>query len=124
MCLMSFSMIKGITKMEINQTNHYKRKRYKREKLIKKYLGGDGNVVDSFVVDKGHKNGLEKHCITDNGIIIIYNVLSGKLISKLVARPQQVKRYYEHTGKYPPLEYESILELAREHQILGYNKIW
>ena len=110
--------------MEINQTNHYKRKRYKREKLIKKYLGGDGNVVDSFVVDKGHKNGLEKHCITDNGIIIIYNVSSGKLISKLVARPQQVKRYYEHTGKDPPLEYESILELAREHQILGYNKIW
>lgn len=41
--------------MEINQTNHYKRKRYKREKLIKKYLGGDGNVVDSFVVDKGIK---------------------------------------------------------------------
>lgn len=124
MCLMSFLTIKGITKMEINQTNHYKNKRYEREKFIKKHLGGDGNIVDSFVVDKGHPNGLEIHEVRDNGLIIIYNKNSGLLISKLIARPQQIKRYYEHTGRHPPSEYENILKLAREHQILGYNKIW
>lgn len=109
--------------MEKKQTNHYKNQRYKREKFIEQYLGGDGKVVDTFVVDKEHKNGLEKHCITDNGIIIIYNLVSGRLVSKLIARPQQIKRYYEFTGRPPPPEYDDILKLAREHNILGYNEI-
>lgn len=41
-----------------NQTNHYKYKRYKREKFINKHLYGDGKVIDSFIVDRGHKDGL------------------------------------------------------------------
>lgn len=110
--------------MEINQTNHYKNKRYEREKFIKEHLGGDGNVVDSFVVDKGHPNGLEIHEVRDNGLIIIYNKNSGRLVTKLIAREKQIKRLYEVSGKDPPSEYEDILQLARKHQILGYNKIW
>lgn len=109
--------------MENEQTNHYKNERYKREKFIQECLGGDGRVIDTFVIDKGHKDGLEVHQITDNGIIIIYNALSGKLVSKLVSRPQQIKRYYELTGRPPPFEYDDILRLAKERQILGYNKI-
>ena len=85
-----------------NQTNHYKNKRYKREKFINKYLCGDGNVIDSFVVDKGHKDGLEKHCITDTGLIIVYNFKSGKLVTKLIARENQVKRYYQYVDRRPP----------------------
>lgn len=102
------------------QTNHYKKKRYKREKFIDKYLG-NGNIVDEFIVDRGHPHGAERHCITDNAIIIIYNVVSGKLVTKLLARPQQIKRYYESTGREPPTEYEHILELAFQHNVLGYN---
>lgn len=105
------------------QTNHYKNQRYKREKFIEECLGGDGKVVDVFVVDKGHKNGLEVHQITDKGIIVIYNKNSKKLCTKLVARPQQIERYYELTGRPPPSEYDDILKLAREHNILGYNEI-
>ena len=103
-------------------TNHYKNKRYNREKFIDEYLG-NGRVVDEFIVDRGHPNGAERHCITDNAIIIIYNVISGKLVTKLLARPQQIKRYYESTGRKHPPEYDDIIELAYQHQCLGYNNI-
>ena len=101
-------------------TEHYKNQRYKREKFISDYIG-DGFIVDGFVVDKGHPNGVEVHSITENGIIIVHNYRTGKLITKLLARPQQIKRYYEYTGRKHPPEYERILELAREHNVLGYN---
>lgn len=100
-------------------SKHYKRERRGREKLINKYCNGDGKVIDSFVVDKGHVNGLERHDITDNGIIIIYNNNSGKLVSKLIARPNQIKRYYQGTGREPP---PSIIRLAEWHESLNYNK--
>ena len=103
-------------------TNHYKNKRYNREKFIDEHLG-NGRIVDEFVVDRGHPNGAERHCITDNGIIIVYNVVSGKLVTKLLARPQQIRRYYESTGREHPPEYNDVIELAYQHQCLGYNYI-
>ena len=104
-------------------SKHYETQRNEREKFIEEYLGGDGRVVDSFIVNKGHIHGEEIHEITDNGIIIVYNAISKKLVSKLIARPQQIKRYYQNTGREPPKEYIKILELAKQHQILGYNEI-
>ncbi len=104
-------------------SNHYKKQRYKREKFIKKYLHEDGNIIDGFIIDKGHKDGAEVHSITDNGIIIIENYYTGKLVTKLVARPNQIKRYYEIANREPPKEYERILELAKWHQSLGYNYV-
>ncbi len=101
-------------------SKHYETKRNKREKFIEEHLG-DGHIVDGFIVDKGHIKGAEVHSITDNGIIIVHNLNSGKLVTKLLARPQQIKRYYEHTGREPPKEYENIIELARLHTVLGYN---
>ena len=103
-------------------SKHYLNRRRKREKFIEKHLG-KGYIVDGFIVDREHPNGAEVHSITDNGIIIIHNLLSGKLVTKLLARPQQIKRYYEHTQREPPEEYEKILELARLHKFLGYNEI-
>lgn len=103
-------------------TSHYKNKRYEREKFIDEHLG-NGRIVDEFVVDRGHPNGAERHCIADNAVITIYNVVSGKLVTKLLARPQQIKRYYESTGRKHPPEYDGIIELAYQHQCLGYNHI-
>ena len=103
-------------------SRHYENKRTKRERFIDEHFGDD-YVVDEFVVDRGHPDGVERHCITNNGIIVIYNLNSGKLCTKLIARPQQIKRYYENSGREPPLEYENILRLAKEHNILGYNKL-
>lgn len=103
-------------------SEHYKTERYRREKFIDKYFS-DGRIIDEFIVDRGHPKGAERHCIMDNGVIVIYNFASGKLVTKLLARPQQIKRYYESSGKEPPLEYENILKLARQHNILGYNEL-
>lgn len=103
-------------------SEHYKTERYRREKFIDEHFG-DGQIVDEFMVDRGHPHGAERHCIMDNGVIVIYNFASGKLVTKLLARPQQIKRYYESSGKELPLEYEDILKLARQHNILGYNEL-
>jgi hypothetical protein len=100
-------------------SKHYQTKRYKREKFIDKCLNGGGKVIDSFIVDKGHKNGLERHDITENGIIVIYNAKTNKLVTKLVARSGQIRRYYYKSGREPP---EWLLELCDWHESLGYNK--
>lgn len=102
-----------------NQSNHYKNKRYKREKFIHKYLCGDGKIIDSFVVDKGHKDGLERHCVTDTGLIIVYNLETQKLVTKLIARKNQITRYYHNVDKEPP---PSLLRLAEWHESMRYNK--
>lgn len=99
---------------------HYDNSRYYREMFIYNYLGGNGKIIDSFIVDKGHKDGKELHCVTDHGLIIVYNVHSRKLVTKLIARPQQVKRYYIHTKKEPP---EELIKLCREHQKKGFNNL-
>lgn len=104
---------------KITTSKHYNNKRYKREKFINKHFGGDGNIIDSFVVDRHHKDGLEIHQLTDNGIIVIRNKNSGCLITKLIARPHQIKRYYEDTGREPP---KNLIELAQWHRDLGYNR--
>lgn len=104
-------------------SRHYLIQRNEREKFIEECLGGDGKVIDSFIINKGHKKGLERHEITDNGIIIIYNLRTYKLITKKIARPFQIKKYYQFTGKRYPKGYRRILALAKRHQILGYNKL-
>ena len=101
-------------------SKHYNDKRYKREKFIEDFLHGDGKVIDSFVVNKGHKNGLERHEITDNGIILIYNVRTGKLITKLIARSGQIKKYYNNVGRAAP---NSLLRLCEWRESLNYNYI-
>lgn len=103
-------------------SNHYKNNRIDREDFIKECLGGDGYIVDGFIVDNHHKDGLEVHSLTDKGVIIIHNLKSGKLCTKLLARPGQIKRYYESTGRELPPEYEDIIKLAQQHKDLGYHE--
>lgn len=95
-------------------SNHYMTDRQYREELIR--FIGQGRTIGTFIVDKGHPNGAERHELTDTGIIIIYNARTGKLVTKLIARPQQVKRYYPN-GDYP----QKVVELAYQHTKAGYN---
>ena len=98
---------------------HYREDRQVRENLIKNEIGY-GRVVDSFIVDRGHPNGAERHEITTTGIINIYNARTNKLVTKLIANPNQVRRYYEAEGRTAP---EDILRLAYEHKRKGYNEV-
>ena len=100
-------------------SKHYKNQRRKREKLIKKHLNGDGRIIDSFIIDKRHSDGIECHSVTENGIILIYNYHTGNLITKLIARRPQVERYYKNINKNPPVW---LLDLCDWHESLGYNK--
>lgn len=96
-------------------SKHWTEERIERERLINEVIG-IGKVIKETIVDKGHKNGAEKHVLTDTGIIIVYNARTGKLVTKLIARVGQVKRYYKD-GNAP----KEIIKLARKHTELGYN---
>lgn len=94
-------------------SKHYADERKKREELIKKI--GLGNEIGTFRVDKGHPKGAELHTVTDTGIIVIRNERTHKMVTKLIARPNQIKRY--------GIDRKDVIEIAREHQTLGYNMI-
>lgn len=93
---------------------HYIEERKLREQNIRSI--GEGKEIASFKVDRGHRNGPEIHKITDTAIIKIYNEKSGKLITKLIARPGQIRRYYKE-GKAPNF----LIEKAKENTELGLN---
>ena len=85
----------------MERTSHYKNERSSREKFIHDVIGY-GNVIEKFYWDRGHKDGPEIHCVTDTGIIIIYNTITNRLITTLIARPAQINRYYEKEGRVAP----------------------
>lgn len=98
-------------------SRHYTADRKAREELIKRI--GNGNAIATIRVDRGHRNGAELHTITTTGIIEIRNERTHKLVTKLIARPQQIKRYFTTTTA----EIERVIRIATEHQKLGYNMI-
>ncbi len=98
-------------------SKHYTKDRKAREAIIRQI--GMGDIKDRFVVDRGHKNGAEIHEIRTTGIIVIYNQHTGEMITKLIARVGQIKRYYEN--KKAPKE---ILARAYENTVVNhYNRI-
>ena len=93
-------------------SKHYEIDRQAREAIIEKI--GYGKVVAEFIIDRGHRNGPEIHKISDTGIIKIYNKRSGKLITKLIARPGQIRRYYE-VGKAPKNLIQKAIDNTVKH---------
>lgn len=100
------------------KSRHYRQERYIRENRIKRYIGY-GTVIASFLVDRGHANGPEIHEITDTAIINVYNERTHKLITKLIARPGQIRRYYED-GNAP----QDVLDKAYYNTaVMHYNNL-
>jgi len=97
-------------------SEHYTVDRSDREAIIKAI--GLGKIAKQCRVDRGHRNGAEVHIITTTAIILVFNARTKKLITKLIARPNQIKRYYPE-GTAP----QFLLDLAYEHTKLHYNKI-
>lgn len=107
--------------LTLKQTKHFLKDRYDRYTKIRNQVG-IGNVVKGFRWDKKHRNGAEKHFITNTGIILVINERTNKLITMLIARPQQIRRYWELQGKQTPKDVQPIIEKAIEHQRKGYNE--
>lgn len=93
---------------------HYCTERSLRETVIRAI--GRGKIVKVCKVDRGHPDGPEIHKITDTGIIIIENAYTHKLVTKLIARPGQLRRYFKN-GHVPYY----LFKQAKEHQQKGYN---
>jgi|LGOV01.1.fsa_nt_gb hypothetical protein len=90
-----FNIISKVNSNILDVTNNitsHSNNNYKRYEVYKYILST--NFIDCFIVDKGHINGLEVHCINEYGLIYVYNKDSKKLITILNPRPMQVKRYY------------------------------
>ena len=103
----------------MEETIHNAYENYLRNKNVRDILGGYGNPLYSFIVDKGHRNGDEIHTITDNGVIIIQNYNTKKFITCLIAREGQIRRYF--ANGVIPIEVYSILGKCREYYNKGYN---
>ena len=97
---------------------HYSTERQERHAFIQQHIG-EGNIIDSFVVDRGHPSGAEIHSVTDTAIIIIHNQRTNKLITELIARPEQLRLYRSENREVPP----KVLSLAYKHNIASYNEI-
>ena len=102
----------------MTQSRHYTEDRKAREELINKI--GTGKAIATVRVDRGHRNGAELHTITTTGIIIIRNERTHKMITKLIARPGQVRRYFTEITE----EVQKVINIAREHQMMNYNLAW
>ena len=100
---------------KMTQSRHYTEDRKAREELINKI--GTGKAIATVRVDRGHRNGAELHTITTTGIIIIRNERTHKMITKLIARPGQVRRYFTEITE----EVQKVINIAREHQMMNYN---
>ena len=97
-------------------SKHWKADRQRRSQIIAQI--GMGQVIKEVTIDRGHINGPEIHKITSTGLIVIYNKRTGIMITILIARPNQIRRYYAE-GEAP----QNIINLAMEHMRAGYNKI-
>lgn len=83
-------------------TQHWSYRKSRQEVLLDNIP--KGNLLQSFYVDRGHYRGAEIHYVFSNGVVVIVNAKTKRLITKLIARPKQVIRYYHATGLTPPME--------------------
>ena len=98
-------------------SRHYTKDRQQREAIITQI--GMGTVIKEVVVDRGHRNGPEVHKITNTALILIYNQRTGILVTKLIARPAQILRYYRKNEPKPT----KVIKLAKIHTKLKYNEM-
>ncbi len=97
-------------------TKHAEDDRNERFRKIEHNIGFGSVFFVAKDVERGHKDGKERHELTTTGLIKVYNK-RGKLVTILIARPEQIRRYFANESLIPA----KVIELCREHQRLGYN---
>lgn len=98
-------------------TKHMKERNDRFRKIEDTF--GHGKVAHTFIIDKNHKDGNEIHQINDNGCIYIFNYKTGKMITCLIARPGQIRRYFENSPNKPS---KDLIDKAFYNQQQGYNE--
>ena len=98
------------------ESRHWAEDRRERALCIKNIIGGIGKPLFQKQVNTGHPNGPELHTITSNGIIVIHNAITGRLVTMLIARPKQLEKYGFTIPEY-------VLRKAKHNQKMGYNEL-
>lgn len=114
-----FKVIKEIKTNSVNfviESFHFQVERKNRREKIKR-LVGVGNVITSFIIDKNHDKGFTRDYILDNGVVIVVNERTRKIVTEFIARPAQIARYWNHNV---PQEYQYIINISKKWQKLGY----
>lgn len=99
----------------MRKSYHWREERKQRAYWIRKI--GYGTIIKTVVVDNHHENGPEIHQISDTGIITIFNQRTKEMITQLIARPGQIRRYYKKNETIPT----GLIEIAIEHQKMHLN---
>lgn len=91
-----FTLIRELESFDMVNTTISKHihERSKRMEIIYNLINNEhGKICKIWIVDTGHRDGLEVHVIYNNGVCLIYNHETKKLITGLILRFNQVKRY-------------------------------
>lgn len=104
----------------VNKTIHIKQDRSTR---MNAYDSGD--FLGGFIVDTGHKDGLEVHIIDNQGYIHIFNKQSKRYITVLSGRPSQIKLYYRALNLNIPDEVHKAIKISLErNKKYNANYLW
>jgi len=76
---------------------------------------GELRTHSSYIVDTGHKDGAELHTVCTNGVIVIANLWRAEIITYLIARPGQIKRYGINDNE--------LIHLCRTHVYQGLHDV-
>ena len=94
---------------------HYQTERQKREQIIKEKIGY-GKIVKHII--NSEENII--YAISSTGIINVINHQNYLLITRKIARPAQLIRFYSIHNEIVP---NYLLQIAKKHQRLGYNRV-
>ena len=104
----------------VNKTIHIKQDRSTR---MNAYDSGD--FLGGFIVDTGHKDGLEVHIIDNQGYIHIFNKQSKRYITVLSGRPSQIKLYYRALNLNIPDEVHKAIKISfTRNKTYNANYLW
>ena len=101
------------------ETGHWQNDNPNRKNYVQSQKSS--TPLRAFVVDKGHKNGAEVHVVHDNATIYIFNRRTHRKITVLVARPGQIRRYWNKG--WVPADIKPLLNLAFENQKQELNQL-
>lgn len=97
-------------------SKHWREDRQRRSHIIAQI--GMGQIIKEVTVDRGHKNGPEVHKVTSTGLVLVYNKRTEIMVTILIARPNQIKRYFDE-NEVP----QEVINLAIEHTKAGYYRM-
>lgn len=89
-----FTIIKELKKFTTKENTCHVTERAERDRVASGLIRTEnGKVCKIMLIDKGHVNGYEVHVVYNNGVVKIYNYNTGKYITVLIARYNQITRY-------------------------------